>query len=285
MTLNQRITKDLNELYNGGNTPGVIQDALQLNGLIPAKAGQTSFATMALNGYYSGDLEAKTVMVMFNPGCDVSVANSNLPNELQKRNMKNAVDFANFHDYSKNYGHYDRLRQDAFDLKQAFFLKSWQNSGIAIPKSLCANSGKQAKLDSKEIVLTQKLQLDLIPYASSKFEEFTGNISLVFPFLETLFDAIFSFPRKYVIFCSGKFETIFKEYEKANPGTISCIRKAKKKIPGRENAVSCSVITVKYQSKEIRAIIANTFHDRSLPNAYNQMEAYGEFCYQEFIKP
>ena len=74
LTLDQRIEKDLNEL----NTIGEIQDAILLDGLIEAKPGQTSFATKALPGYYAGDRNAKTVMVMLNPGEDVGRANGNL---------------------------------------------------------------------------------------------------------------------------------------------------------------------------------------------------------------
>ena len=84
LTLDQRIVKDLNEL----NTMGEIQDAKKLDGLIKAKVGQTSFATKALPGYYAGNRDAKTVMVMLNPGVDVDKANGNLMADIQKRSMK-----------------------------------------------------------------------------------------------------------------------------------------------------------------------------------------------------
>ena len=48
MTLDERIQKDLTELYNGGDNQGEIKNAVALNGLIQAKPGQTSFATRAL---------------------------------------------------------------------------------------------------------------------------------------------------------------------------------------------------------------------------------------------
>lgn len=86
LKLDQRIAKDLNEL----NTIGEIQDAKNLDGLIEAKSGQTSFATKALPGYYAGNRNAKTVMVMLNPGVDVNVANNNLKCDICKRSMKDA---------------------------------------------------------------------------------------------------------------------------------------------------------------------------------------------------
>lgn len=121
MILDDRIKKDLSELYNGGNTTGIIQGAIELDGLVASKPGQTSFATKALPGYYTGKRDAKTVMVMLNPGMDVDEANNSLNCDILKRSMKDAGDIAAYHKWSINYGHEDKLRQDNFDLKQAFF--------------------------------------------------------------------------------------------------------------------------------------------------------------------
>ena len=64
MTLDDGIQQDLSELYNGENTPGEIQGTVELDGLIAANPGQTSFAMKALPGYYTGKRDAKTVMVI-----------------------------------------------------------------------------------------------------------------------------------------------------------------------------------------------------------------------------
>ena len=284
MTLDERIQKDLTELYNGGDNQGEIKNALALNGLIQAKPGQTSFATRALPGYYAGDRKAKTVMVMLNPGMDVDEANDNLMCDICKRSMKNAGDIDNYHKWSINYGHEDKLRQDNFDLKQAFFLHKWKGTGISLPTNLIANpTNKQTLLDAKEIVLTQKLQLDLIPYASSSFGKFAKDkLSLVFPFVETVFDEIFSHDRKYVIFCSRKFERVFKEYNKVYPGTIDFLGTYSQKIAGSKINGSCTKICIHYNNKSLDAIIANTFPNQALPNAYEKMEDYGAFCYSVY---
>ena len=285
MTLDSRIQQDLLELYNGGATPGVIQDALGLDGLVQAKPGQTSFATKAIPGYYVGDRKAKTVMVMLNPGMDVDVANNNLMSDILKRSMTNAGDVVNYHKWSADYGHIDKYRQDNFDLKQAFFLHYWIDTGINLPKTLSAQpkSNSQILLDAKEAVLTQKLQLELIPYASSSFGSFAkGKIFSVFPFVETLFDEIFSHNREYVIFCSRKFERVFKEYNKENPGTINFKGTAKRKINGGKISGSCTKICIHHNNNSLNAIIANTFPSQSLPNAYGLMEEYGKFCFNVF---
>ena len=287
MTLDERIQKDLTELYNGGDNQGEIKNALALNGLIQAKPGQTSFATRALPGYYAGDRKAKTVMVMLNPGMDVDEANDNLMCDICKRSIKNAADIENYHKWCVEYGHIDRSRLDNFDLKQAFFLHKWKDTGISLPENLCASpkSGKQTLLDAKEAVLTQKLQMDLIPYASSSFSPLNNNLlSLTVPFVETLFDEIFSQDRNYAVFCSKKFEAVFKEYNKVHQGAIDFVATKSQIIPGSKINGSCSIVLIHHQNKTVKALIANTFPNQALPNAYHLMEKYGDFCYQQYCQ-
>jgi hypothetical protein len=287
VTLDERIQKDLTELYNGGDNQGEIKNALALNGLIQAKPGQKSFATRALPGYYAGDRKAKTVMVMLNPGMDVDEANDNLMCDICKRSMKNAADIENYHKWCVEYGHIDRSRLDNFDLKQAFFLHNWKDTGISLPENLCASpkSGKQTLLDAKEAVLTQKLQMDLIPYASSSFSTLNNNLlSLTIPFVETLFDEIFSQDRNYVVFCSKKFEAVFKEYNKVHQGAIDFVATESQIIPGSKINGSCSIVLIHHQNKTVKALIANTFPNQALPNAYHLMEKYGDFCYQQYCQ-
>ena len=287
MTLDERIQKDLMELYNGGDNQGEIKNALALNGLIQAKPGQTSFATRALPGYYAGDRKAKTVMVMLNPGMDVDEANDNLMYDICKRSMKNAADIVNYHKWCVEYGHIDRNRLDNFDLKQAFFLHKWKDTGISLPNNLCVNSknDKDTLLNAKEAVLTQKLQMDLIPYASSSFSAFNKKmLSLTVPFVETLFDEIFSQDRNYVVFCSKKFEAVFKEYNKVHQGAIDFVATESQIIPGSKINGSCSIVLIHHQNKTVKALIANTFPNQALPNAYHLMEKYGDFCYQQYCQ-
>ena len=287
MTLDERIQKDLTELCNGGDNQGEIKNAVALNGLIQAKPEQTSFATRALPGYYAGDRKAKTVMVMLNPGMDVDKANDNLMCDICKRSMKNAADIENYHQWCVEYGHIDRNRLDNFDLKQAFFLHNWKDTGISLPENLCASpkSGKQTLLDAKEAVLTQKLQMDLIPYASSSFSTLNNNLlSLTIPFVETLFDEIFSQNRNYVVFCSKKFEAVFKEYNKVHQGAIDFVSTESQIIPGSKINGSCSIVLIHHQNKTVKALIANTFPNQALPNAYHLMEKYGDFCYQQYCQ-
>ena len=49
-------------------------------------------------------------------------------------------------------------------------------------------------------------------------------------------------------------------------------------------SVSCTVIKIKFNGKETKAIIANTFPLRHLQNLYEVMAEYGKFCYDEYTK-
>ena len=249
MTLDDRIEKDLKELYDTGEISG----AIDLDGLVktdkskycelvkladtPEKQetlqrymmDQTSFATRALPVYDGGKRDAKTVMVMLNPGNGVENANRELLYELKKRNMSkmfkklscgNACpqvglnnnnltgDIKHYNDFNANYGDWDRWRMDNFDLKQAFFLRHWKNCGVGLDennlKYILDNKSStkeevkaevhKRQLEEKRKVLMEKRQLELVPYASRSFSSINKkNISKIFPYVETLFHEIFSF--------------------------------------------------------------------------------------------
>lgn len=342
MTLDDRIKKDLYDLYNKGEIDGAkdLEDLVKtdkskypnLQDLAPEEQktlqrymmDQTSFATRALPVYDGGKRDAKTVMVMLNPGNGVENANRELLYELKKRNMSkmfkklscgNACpqvtssnvdlteDIKNYHHFNANYGDWDQWRMDNFDLKQAFFLRHWKNCGVnlnvknledIIDHQSSKNDKEKAdevhlkQLEEKRKVLMEKRQLELVPYASRSFSSINKkNISKIFPYVETLFHEIFSYDRKFVIFCSRKFEEVFQAYngDKKYPGTIEFIQPYEKdNFKGSKLTVSCSVIRINYDNKSIKAIIANTFPNQALPNAYDLMAAYGEFCYNCLLK-
>ena len=334
-TLDERIKNDLEELYNNGEIDGAkdLEDLvktdkskyLNLQNLAPEEQktlqrymmDQTSFATRALPVYGWGKRDAKTVMVMLNPGNGVENANRELLYELKKRNMSemfkklscgNACpqvglnnnnltgDIKHYNDFNAKYGDWDRWRMDNFDLKQAFFLRDWpKDSKVGVDENnlnyiIEHNKDKNdktkvqdLKLEEKRKVLMKKRQLELVPYASRSFSSINKkNISKIFPYVETLFHEIFSYDREFVIFCSHKFEEVFQAYsgDKQYPGTIKFIHyEEKDNFKGSKLTVSCRVIRINYDNKSIKAIIANTFPNQALPNAYDLMAAYGEFCY------
>ena len=286
---------------------------------------EISFATRALPVYTVGKREAKTVMVMLNPGKGVKDSNKDLLIELKKRSMFTMLsklccgvacpqvtssnvnlteDLENYNYFNAHYGDWDYNRHDKFDLKQAFFLRDWpKDSDINLEVSdlnyiIQYQSSKdkmvkkvvaEKKLKAKASVLNNKQQLELIPYASRKFNKFnSGEIAKVFPYVETLLEEIFSTDRKYVIFCSAIFEEVFKaynEYNKQNNRNINVNNAYHETwLPGLLKKVSCCILNINYYGQNKKAVIANTFPRQAITNAYDKMAAYGEFCYNCLLK-
>lgn len=283
-------------------------------------------STHGLPGFFAGKRDADTVMLMLNPGQDVSLANNPITtyDRIKKGiNIDSLEDFiSTFKDNSTRYGDIDKDRADNFDLKQAAFLKHWDDCGVVIPDSfeVVGENGEITQYDgflsdkykelyenkklskddkkalavihkeAKRIVLMKKLSMDLIPYASRKFEGVNSKqMILLFPYLETLFDEIFSKKdgRKYVIFCSDFYERLFKNYnkwEKRNWEIDRLNSKRKENSGVLKNKVYCRPITIRQikGDKKQNAIIAHTFPNQSLPNAYERMEEYGKFCFDEW---
>lgn len=139
----------------------------------------------------------------------------------------------------------------------------------------------------------QKLSMDLIPYASREFKGIKSDrIRELFPYLETLFEELFSAKRTYVIFCSAFYKDLFDRYNEEHPDSIVFDEKKKsdeifdKKEGKKITYAYCQAIRIyrngNKQEPSIKALIAHTFPSKALPNAYDRMMKYGEFCYNTF---
>ncbi len=218
LKLDQRIRRDLEDLYKGGILTFIqnfknckITEAEQLSMDLFGTPNELSIH--GLPGYYTGKRDAATVMVMLNPGSDVMSQNNpfvtektlnRILKELGKTNISSSADFVKIIKRgSDRYGNIDKDRLDNFDIKQAAFLKAWENSGVDIPNNFPdmiprpSKKGKEERdkllREVKQNVLMQKLQLELIPYASRKFKTINpNNYKHLFPYVETLFQEIFS---------------------------------------------------------------------------------------------
>lgn len=336
-SLDERIENNLKEIYENEIVPlkKIIEfveqykkfkltGAVELSELFKTETDAETkkeevISTHGLPGFFAGNRNADTVMLMLNPGQDVVLANNPMITfERIERgekigkgiNINSLKDFIDtYKENSKNYGEIDKNRADNFDLKQAAFLKHWDDCGVDFAgfldddyKKLGTSKEDVAKKDNinkvaKRNVLMQKLSMDLIPYASRKFDGIDPNqIHLLFPYLETLFHEIFIKERKYVIFCSAFYDNLFKQYNKwkerkweiedvdnkKSTNTVFCQKNGKK-----ERLAYCTPIIIHQEDNgnpPQNAIIAHTFPNQSLPNAYEKMEEYGRFCFDEWEK-
>lgn len=280
MTLDQRIAKDLKELYNGGNLNGVISSASALN---KAQFNNTPFSTQWLPRHFTGDRSSKTVIVMLNPKLDVNKQN-NIQTALSKLKINTGSLNSFISSYKNSNKDFGKLSKgSAFDVKQARFLAPWNS--ICFPSQFPSNTKTYPQ--AKEAVLLNKLQLELIPYGSNTFVIDKNKINIVKPYVDTLFGEIFSQKRQYIIFCGNVFEDIFDLY-KSQGGTTTIKSISQKTGPtitisktGKEIKSHCHVIEINYNNNTYRALIANSFAHRRLNGT--AMSNYGKFCYDTYI--
>lgn len=291
-TLDERITQDLNDLFNGKPIMAANDLSNELFGEVASK--EHAISTEGMPGYYAGDRNAKTVMVMLNPGVNAKKKDDNCNEEIRKSGIDKSSLEAFINSYhsrchsgvEKDLDKDGKIRIDNFDIKQAAFLKDWLDSGVTIHADFPCDV-KEARDVHREVrvnVLKQKLQLELVPYASQKFSSLgREKLCYLFPYLETVLDEIFRVDdRKYVIFCSKFFERLLKSYSKEldRDFQITLLEKKSKSGILSNGNVYCTTVKIVHQSKELIAIIAHTFPNQSLPNAYDKMQQYGNFCYE-----
>ena len=291
MAIDDRILQDITERLSGEEISAA--KALAPVAKMTKRGASQGFSTKGIPGYFCGKRDAQTVVVNLNPGIDADIADRKWIFETKYFDKTSIQTFENdYKDSCINYGKNDRMRYDPFDVKQAAFLYDWSNSGINFSKPIdwtsktkkdLAEKKETSWLDAKENVLMDKLQLELIPYASAKFKINKKNIGLLKGYVDTLLEEIFKKERTYVIFASDIFERLFKYYnEYTKTKTFEFCYKEKKDILKNRNG-KCKVIYIHYNNTTQKALIAHTFPSQSLCNAFGLMQKYGQMCYNEYI--
>ena len=277
--LDKQMRVDLQERLNGQE----ISAALYIS-----KAIKEGVSTKGLPSYFFGERNAKTVVVNLNPGeaagiCEVSWCErtahfgASIDDFIANYNQRQQT-------YGKKYGITPKGKADSFDVKQAAFLTPWEDSGIGLSSYPDWNS-EEYRMKAKTKVICNKLQLELVPYASAKFDINKNEIARFRPFVDMLLDEIFSRERTYIIFQSAKFEAIFKDYNKVHRDTFEFLALEETERPLKEDGKlggKCMVLRINYKGKSCKALIAHTFPNQGLSKAYALMQKYGKFCFQNF---
>ena len=177
---------------------------------------------------------------------------------------------------------------DNFDLKQACFLLHWPNSGIDLKKEDLKDRNTQRH--NIVNVIDQKLQLELFPYASSEID--THSIvqalekkpDIIAPYIENLFNIIVQHPRRYVLFGSRLYQSVFRTYHSKIQSIID-FEESEQRFSGiTQNRLSFSFMRLNWKGTKLNIGIAHSFARRDLPNAFDKMANYGQLCYEHFIK-
>ena len=291
MTLRERIKKDLKELRS---RKGEISDAKRLSDLMEADRierafDQFHFSTRGNPSHFFGNPKAKTVLVMLNPFNDwIECDRNGVADRRRRLQLPLKKDIDSYITDLVSYGKKHYPQTGSFDLKQAAFLKPWPDSGATIHPDFPETSNKEIKAETVRSVLSDKLQLELIPYCSSRFDtEFfredncVSRLEPIVPFLETVLDEIVRKKRKYVVFCSNVFETLFKVYEDKHPGTFTGLDPEPITDNG-DKKWHCRGIWIHYKNHDQPALIAHTFPSYGLRGGGRHMVDYGRFCFQHF---
>lgn len=282
MKLDDRLLQDIIELQ-GENE---ISAAIELSAIIKPQDAESEshrFSTKGLPCYYYGKREAETVVVNLNPGVKAEVCDEKWSEVSEDRKRLPIDHFIElYHQDQREFGKNDANRYDEFDIKLAAFLTAWENSGIGLASNPDWTDKVYCKYAKTE-VLSNKLQLELIPYASAKFAIDAKHIDLLFPYVDTLLEEIFSCERRYIIFASAIFESIFKHYNKWDERKGSFKLLEPQTFPLKNRNGKCRVVEISYKGNTHYALIANTFPSQSLCKAFSLMQKYGAECYLEYV--
>lgn len=285
MILDDRLLRDITELQSNNE----ISAAIEISAIIKpqdAESESHQFSTKGVPHYYYGKREKNTVVVNLNPGKAAKISDKEFkdaPEEYKTQPIELFIE--NYHNAQRNYA-LKTENADSFDVKQAAFLTPWEDNGIDLPQNPNWDD-KETRNIAAEKVISNKLQLELVPYASAKFDFSSRNVNLLFPYVDMILDEIFAQERKYIIFASSKFEFIFKHYNKVNPETFDLSNRTEQSDAPLKDGGSlhgqCKVIFINYNGETRPALIAHTFPNQAIGRAYELMQKYGEFCYNEYI--
>ena len=267
MTLDQRIEKDLTELYEGKE----ITCANELQSVLEVSA-------KGLPQHFVGDRNAKTVFVHLNPGKNVKMSDEDFKKETADYDRTNAASFIKSYINEKtNFGNIYAKKRDNFDEKQAAFLKPFEDSGIDIPASFPEEKTEAICLQAKENVLMQKCQLELLPYCSQRFYVSRQKANALIPYVETLLDEIFRVKRKYVIFGGAIFADLFKKMQSEN---IKVEFLKEDEIKPVKNPLKAHLVKITKDGKSVNAVIVRSFARQDIGRAYDIMAQYGKLCFE-----
>lgn len=293
------LKEDLNDLLAEGKINRAINLSKNLSSIISTPV---YFGHHLIPHYPTLNLGAKTVFIHLNPGAELGDTSSSevffsqewdKTSYYQERKITSKIDIDRFIQiYEQECAEYAHNRFvvknefDNFDYKQACFLLHWNDSGIELKKGDLSDRAIQQF--NCVNVLNQKLQLELFPYGSNTidtskilkaFEKVPNSIA---PYVENLLDIIALHPRKYVLFGSRIFISLFKIYhEKVKP--IIVFEGDEQKFTGiTKNSLAFSFVRLNWKNQHINAGIAHSFPRRDLPNAYDKMAQYGKLCWEHF---
>jgi hypothetical protein len=251
------------QLASGGELLG----ALEL-----ASATGEPFSARALPQFFTGDLDARFVLVHLNPKQHDTAWAEDYP----KASAFDEYVLAQRWFGRDHYGPDASAWHTPFDHKQIRFLQPF---GL-IEFVLHDQGARPAALINLERVVDEKLQLELIPYASSAFR--TGRLRRILgilePHYERMVSVIAAAPRDYIIFCGSIFEDLLDRHIVDRRPYAFLLKKADGTLMRQTSRFS--LITLRTPNGRIRAGIAHSWARQGIP-----MRAYAEGIKARYPSP
>lgn len=247
--LHAAIERDLQALLGTGRVPAAA-DFSQSMGLL--------ISDDLLPCYFFGDLGADLVMVNSNAeqGAATAVTRSAFGLPWPETTQKYIELFEHFGARAYAAGHRSRFDEQ----KTLPFLEGF------MPEIVADRDGRDAVVAA----LDRKLQLELVPYSSPRFDTQLAlrNRPQLEPHIERVLDVIVARPRRVVIFCSRFFSEYF-----AIPTDSVQLTKADGSIA---QPLRIGYRRLKWRDREVDVLAAPSFARQGL--AGSLMRAYGEAC-------
>jgi hypothetical protein len=250
----EKFKKNINSNFNEWKDYGRCNQAIELNKNIGGE-----YFCESNPHFFTGDLSADLVLVHLNPKRNKNKISNKYDIEKPKFNS-----FEDYFDYFRyfgrnNYGeNSERSHKSPFDKKQIRFLK---------PLNILPFTGKDVYKDL-EIVIDQKLQIELIPFGSDNFSFNEIGIKNIEPFLDNILSLISFKNRKLVVFCGRVFDNILNDY--VSKRKIHEFKLQKTDGTFTKGDYHFIEIEIKYNDKVINAIIAPQYAMQGMP-----IEQYG----------
>jgi hypothetical protein len=217
------------------------------------------FETSQFPMYFTGDFKAPLVLVHLNPKAS---------KQMDDPGYKS---FDDYFEGCRRFGYLHWVENpkyySPFDLKQVRFLKPFK-----VIDFLPASDPRAARTNPARVI-DNKLQLELLPYASPTFTSKDFSIAYLAEHFERVLGVIAAFKREYVIFCGAVFDDLLEESGR-EVRRIDHHFRVKTKKGESKNEYRFSNVTVKYSDGTINAGVARSFAIPGIP-----MPAYGAMCH------
>lgn len=250
----EKFKKNIQSNFIEWKESGKCKQAIELNKII----GKEYFCESNPH-FFTGDLTADLVLVHLNPKRNKNKISGKYDIDKPKFNS-----FEEYFDYFRYFGRYNygensgRTHKSPFDKKQIRFLK---------PLNALPFTGNDIYKDL-EIVVDNKLQIELIPFGSDNFNYNEIGVKNIEPFIDNILSLIAIKERKHVIFCGRVFDNILNEY--VSKKKIHEFKLQKTDGTLTKGDYHFIEVEIKHNNKLIKAVIAPQYAMQGMP-----IEQYG----------